>query len=136
MATSSVMGSVANSRAASSRRLAEHVGRHAGIAAQGVGHPLLAEELLARAGLGQAVGVEEQEVARVERDLPAHVAAVGVEHQQRAGGPQRPDLAVVPQPRGRVAGRGDPQGGRLGVEHDDAQRDELLGPLHAPTSGG
>ena len=53
----------------------------------------------------------------------------GVEHQQRAGGAQRAHLAVVPQPGGRVAGRRDPQRGGLGVEHDDADGDELLEPL-------
>ena len=126
IATSSVIGSVAKSRAASSERLAEHVGRDAGIAPQRVGDAVLAEELLAGAGLGQPVGVEQEEVAGVERDLSARVLAVRVEHQQRAGGPQRAHLAVVPQPGGRVPGGRDPERGRLGVEHDHADRDELL----------
>ena len=126
MATSSVIGSVAKSRAASSSTLHRTSGAHARVAAQGVGHPVLAEELLAGTGFGQPVGVEEQQVADVERDLPAGVLAVGVEHQQRPGGAERAHLAVVPQPRGGMTGRRHAQRGRLRVEHDDADRDELL----------
>ena len=54
---------------------------------------------------------------------------VGVEHEQRPRGAQAAHLAVVPQPRRRVAGRRDAQGGGLGVEHHDADGDELLGAL-------
>ena len=59
MATSSVIGLGGEVPGRLEQRLAEHVGGHAGVAAQRVGHPLLAEELLAGPGLGQAVGVEE-----------------------------------------------------------------------------
>src|SRR5512138_202726 len=85
--------------------LAEHVRGLLRVAAKRVGDALLAEHLLAVADLGQAVGVHEQQVARVEVDLAAVVGAVGIEHQQRSGGPQRSHLLVVPQPRGRVPRR-------------------------------
>ena len=67
--------------------------------------------------------------------LAARVLGVGVEHEQRSGGPQRPHLAAVPQPRRRVPGRRVAQGAGGGVEDDDAERDELLGARRRPTSG-
>ena len=75
MATSSVIGSVAKSRAASSRDLHSTSGVDARVASQRVGDAILAEELVAGTGLGQTVGVEQQEVALVERDLAARVLA-------------------------------------------------------------
>ena len=97
------------------QRLAQDADVLAGVAAQEAGDALLAEELLAGAGLGQTVGVEQQQVAGLELDLAAGVGALGVEREQRAGRPQRPHLAVVPQPRRRVAGRREAQGaGRPG----------------------
>src|SRR5918995_5154747 len=74
--------------------LAQHAGLHVGIAAQGVGDPLLAEHLVPVADLGQSVGVQEQQVAGVQRNLSAVVLPARVEHEQGAGRPQRPDLAV------------------------------------------
>src|ERR671917_1810451 len=56
--------------------LAQHPGRHVGIAPHRVGDALLAEDLLAVAHLGQPVGVEQQQVADIEADLPAVVVAV------------------------------------------------------------
>ena len=49
-----------------------------------------------------------------------------VECQQRAGGAEGPDLAVMPEPRRRVAGGGVPQRAGGLVEHDETQGDELL----------
>src|SRR5215207_2216676 len=98
--------------------LAQHAGGHAGVAPQRVGDALLAEDLLAVAHLGETVGVEQQQVAHIEGDLSAVVAPVGVEHEQRSGRPQGPHLAVVPQPRGRVPGRGEAQRAAVGVEQD------------------
>src|SRR5215510_4608713 len=97
--------------------LAQHAGGHVRVAAQRVGDALLAEHLVAVAHLGQAVGVEQQQVAGVQRDLAGVVVPVGVEHEQRAGRAQRPDLPVVPQPGRGVAGGGEAQGAGIGVEH-------------------
>src|SRR5918995_6637409 len=66
--------------------LAEDVGGHVGVAPQDVGDALLAEHLLAVAHLGEPVGVEQQQVAPVERDLAAVVLAVARQHDQRPGG--------------------------------------------------
>src|SRR5207245_3526594 len=90
---------------------------------------LLAEQLLARARLGQSVGLEEQEVAGVERHLEAAVLAVGSEREQRPGGAERAELAVVPEPGGWVPRRREAQRARGLVEHSDAQRDELIAPV-------
>ena len=54
--------------------------------------------------LGEAVGVGEQEVAALERDLAADVTRIGVEEQQRPRGAQWLHLAVVPQPARGVTG--------------------------------
>ena len=53
--------------------------------------------------------------------------APGIERQERTGGPQGTNLAVVPEPRRRVAGRREAQGPGRHVEHHGAQRDHLLG---------
>src|SRR5438105_9854935 len=55
--------------------LAEGLGVLAVVTPQDPGHALLAEELLAGAGLGQAIGVEEDEAAPPERQLPAEERA-------------------------------------------------------------
>src|SRR5688500_8807457 len=64
------------------QRLAEHVGVLPRIAAEDARDAVLAEELLSRASLGQTVGVEQQEVARIEADLSARVRALGIQRQQ------------------------------------------------------
>src|SRR3546814_7946769 len=56
---------------------------------------------------------------------------LGVEHEERPGGPQGAHLAVVPEPGRWVPGRCHAQRGGLGVEHDHAERDELLLALEA-----
>src|SRR5438270_2308714 len=65
--------------------LAQHLGLDAGVAPHGAGDALLAEELLPGAGLGQTVGVHEDEVARRELDLAADVVGAGVEGEQGPG---------------------------------------------------
>src|SRR3954469_2584731 len=106
--------------------LAQHVGIDARVASQEAGDALLAEQRLAVTRLRQPVGVGEQQVTFLQRDLAADVARLRIEEQQWPGRPQRLDLAVVPQPGRRVTGRREPQGAGFGVEHRDHQRDELL----------
>src|SRR5919206_490702 len=65
------------------------------IFSQGAGDAVLSEELLARPGLGQAVGVQQEKVAVLQLDLTAAVVGVAVDGEQRSGGPQRSHLAVV-----------------------------------------
>src|SRR5919109_2406018 len=69
--------------------LAQDVGRHVGVAAQCVGDALLPEHLLAVAGLRQPVGVQQEQVVGLERQLAAAELAVVLDHQQRARRPQR-----------------------------------------------
>ena len=132
---SSVIGSVAKSRAASSSVLHSTSASTPGSRRRMLADALLAEQLLAVAGLGQAVGVEQQQVARVERDLAAVVGAVGVEQSAAARWP------AAAAPRRRATAR--PAGGRPTrsagcrpsasntTTHD---RHELLGPGLASTS--
>src|SRR5947209_17961588 len=110
------------------QRLGEDVGLDAGIAPHGAGDALFSEQLLTRAGLGQPVRVHQDQVARGEVDLPAHVVGPRIEREKGSGGSQRADLAVVPQPGRRVTGRGVAQAVGHAVEDHDADGDELLGP--------
>src|SRR5436309_3114070 len=110
------------------QRLAQHLSLDAGVPAHGAGDALLAEQLLARARLGEPIGVQEYEVTRGELYLPADVVGARVEREEGTGGPQRSHFAVVPQPRCGVAGGGVAQGVGQAVEHHDAERDELFGP--------
>ncbi len=67
-AMSSVMG-VERSPRRLDQRLAQHLGVHAGVAPEHLPDPLLAELHLAVAGLGQPVGVDEQQVAPVRSSI-------------------------------------------------------------------
>ncbi len=118
MATSSVSGEAAKSEAASSRILHKVVAILAGVASDDAGDALLTEELAATAGFGQPVGVEQQQVARLEGQLPGVEAAFGVEGEQRPGRPKGPQLGVLPQPGRGMAGRGVAQGAGGRVEDD------------------
>src|SRR5205807_8223520 len=55
------------------QRLAQDLGLDPGVAPYGAGDAVLPEELLAGPGLGQPVGVHEDQVARVQLDLAADV---------------------------------------------------------------
>ena len=71
MAMSSVIGALAKSRAASSSDLHSTSGSTPGSRRRNWAMRSSPKSCLAVAGLGQAVGVEQQEVALVEVDLPA-----------------------------------------------------------------
>ena len=123
MATSSLIGlAMAKSRGRLEQRLAQHVGgRRRGRAAACW---RCAPRRTAARRCGPRPGRRCRAAAGRRRRAGSRgcgSCAVGVEHQQRAGGPQRPDLAVVPQPRRRVAGRREPQRAGVGVEHHDAR---------------
>src|SRR5690606_31071252 len=100
------------------------------VSSHGVGDAFLAELLVSGAGFGEPVGVEQHQVARVQPQLTGVVRAVRVQHQQWAGGAERTDVLLVPQPRRRVARRRVADGPGFGVEHDHAQRDHLLAAIH------
>ena len=138
MATSSVERRRPRSRAAaSSSDLHSVVDVRPGSRRRMRGDAVLAEQLLAVAGLGEPVGVEQHEVADVERRSPATVVR---RRRGRASAAGRSTRSGRTSPschsqRRRVAGRRVAQRARGLVEHDDAQRDELLGPALGDSTG-
>jgi hypothetical protein len=84
--------------------LAQHAGQNARIPPDGVTDPLLAELLVAVTGLSQAIGVHDGHVVTSQRNLTAEIGPVRVQHQERAGRPQRPRAGGC-RPSGSVCRR-------------------------------
>jgi hypothetical protein len=121
---SSVMGR-GEVRAASSRDLHSTSGGAPGSRRRVHGDAVLAEQLVA----GGPRPARRCRAARGRRHRGRSRGSgrwPGVEHQERPGGPQGPDVLARARARRRGGRRRRSAGARLGVEQHDAQRDELL----------